>query len=364
MPDPWVDLEPFWNAAQMRDESLLLTDNGDRVPRAQLLTKGWLVSLTDAGEAKTYQVDTDFFFDDQTKTITLPSHSAVPQATLADLTTLRAAAAEGHQFHDRQVAATYTRMESLNPALVAMSGGENLAHLRGKLLLGKSVRVVIYGDSIAEGFNSSGLMGAPPYRPPWAVQLARRLTAQYGSSVTLLNPSVVGTSSQWGKDNLAALVTDLQPDLVVVAFGMNDAAGAMPVSEYRSNIEAIVDGIRASTSADVVLVASMLPDPSSDRACLVVRRPYRDALHQAANRQGQATGWVDMLQVHQTLLGLAAPVASCEADATCSCSSSTLAAQSQTGPKTFQDLTGNGINHPNDWLGRWYAVEVSELLAP
>jgi hypothetical protein len=201
-PDPWADLEPFWKAAQMRGEPLLLTDYGDRIPRAQLLSKGSLVSLTDAAEIRTYQVDTDFTFDRQSKTITLPSQSTVPHATLAELTTLRAAG-EGHQFHDRQVAATYQRMESLDPALVAISGSENLARLRDKLLLGKPVRVVVYGDSISEGYNSSGVMGAPPYYPPWPVQLARRLTAQYHSSVTLLNPSIAGTSSQWGKDHLA-----------------------------------------------------------------------------------------------------------------------------------------------------------------
>ena len=30
--------------------------------------------------------------------------------------------------------------------------------------------------------------------------------------------------------------------------------------------------------------------------------------------------------------------------------------------KSFLDMTGNNINHPNDFLSRWYAQFVSEML--
>ncbi len=30
--------------------------------------------------------------------------------------------------------------------------------------------------------------------------------------------------------------------------------------------------------------------------------------------------------------------------------------------KLFRDMTGNNVNHPNDFLHRWYAQEISGLL--
>ncbi|MBX2924337.1 MAG: hypothetical protein KF746_19200 [Chitinophagaceae bacterium] len=30
--------------------------------------------------------------------------------------------------------------------------------------------------------------------------------------------------------------------------------------------------------------------------------------------------------------------------------------------KAYQDMTGNNVNHPNDYLARWYAQVISALL--
>jgi hypothetical protein len=30
--------------------------------------------------------------------------------------------------------------------------------------------------------------------------------------------------------------------------------------------------------------------------------------------------------------------------------------------KAYVDMTGNGVNHPNDFLGRWYAQLIAALL--
>ena len=32
--------------------------------------------------------------------------------------------------------------------------------------------------------------------------------------------------------------------------------------------------------------------------------------------------------------------------------------------KSYQDMTGNNINHPNDFLIRWYAQEILGVLIP
>jgi len=32
--------------------------------------------------------------------------------------------------------------------------------------------------------------------------------------------------------------------------------------------------------------------------------------------------------------------------------------------KTYIDMSGNNVNHPNDYLVRWYAQMVGALLAP
>lgn len=144
---------------------------------------------------------------------------------------------------------------------------------------------------------------------------------------------------------------------------MNDPTNGVSACAFHDNIDQIVSDSQ-SVHADVILVAPALSNPNWQATTLGVRIPYRDALRQIAQQRG--TGFADMMQVHQTLLGWSATSTACESAGTCTCADVVTSGSDGEPwtPKTYEDQTGNDKNHPGDWLIRWYAQEVGALLAP
>lgn len=363
--DTTLDQTPFWVGTSMASESALMVDYGDgRGPRANLLVPAQSISkVTNLRGTITYRQGSDWTYDASTNQVRLVGPAA-PRLTSGELDASHGAVGEGHFYHDRQLAITYAHANALPATFMTATGREFLTGTRSKLGNHTPLRVIVLGDSISAGLNASGVVGAPPYHPSWAQQLVNQLEDAYGGTVALENPSVPGQTAAWGVQNVAAEVSSHAPDLVVVAFGMNDSAGGPAgACAFETNIGNIVDSIHGATSAEIILVASMLPNPKSHPSDLANRLPYRNVLRRIATTKH--TGFVDMLRLHQLLLGSSAQATTCETNGTCSCSdAASTGGDVQTGPKTYSDQTGNDINHPNDWLDRWYAQETAALLLP
>jgi len=125
----------------------------------------------------------------------------------------------------------------------------------------------------------------------------------------------------------------LQPDLVIVAFGMNDAAYA-DGDEFAANLSTLLDGVRAGhPSAEFLLVSPMLPT----RECTWVD-PSRFAGYQEQLRAlgGDGVAVVDLTRLWAEFGQF----------------------------KTTDDLSGNGLNHPNDFGHRLYAHTIIAALWP
>ena len=128
-------------------------------------------------------------------------------------------------------------------------------------------------------------------------------------------------------------VAEARPDLVILAFGMNDSGGRS-AQEYKTNIQRMVEAVgKVQPDAEFILVATMLAnrDWTALRHELFV--PYRDALAGLC-RPGIALA--DLASIWGVLLQR----------------------------KQDWDLTGNGVNHPNDFGHRIYAQTLSALLIP
>ena len=106
-----------------------------------------------------------------------------------------------------------------------------------------ALTIALLGDSISTGCNASGWAKTPPFQPPFQDLFVRNLEVTYGAKVTLQNFAVGGTDSAWGVANIGRLI-EAQPDLVILAFGMNDASGR-PADEYQSNVRAMMEAISA-----------------------------------------------------------------------------------------------------------------------
>ena len=91
-------------------------------------------------------------------------------------------------------------------------------------------------------------------------------------------------------------VVEPRPDLVVVAFGMNDAAGRS-AQEYQANIEGVVARVRERLpDAEFILVASMLGNRGWTRLRHELFPEYRDALAEtprARRRPGRSDVGLD-----------------------------------------------------------------------
>jgi lysophospholipase L1-like esterase len=128
-------------------------------------------------------------------------------------------------------------------------------------------------------------------------------------------------------------VAQTRPDLVILAFGMNDVAGRS-AGDYRTNVHRMVEAVgRLQPDAEFILVATMLANRNWTALHHERFVPYRDAL---AGLCGPGIALADLTSIWGVLLRF----------------------------KQDWDLTGNGVNHPNDFGHRIYAQALSALLIP
>ncbi len=103
------------------------------------------------------------------------------------------------------------------------------------------------------------------------------LESAYGTKVTLANFAVGGTDTAWGLANIGKLI-EARPDLVILAFGMNDSAGR-PAKDYQANMQAMMEAVRRELpEAEFVLVAPMLGNRDWTALKQELFPQYRDAL--------------------------------------------------------------------------------------
>src|SRR5438270_9920190 len=95
-----------------------------------------------------------------------------------------------------------------------------------KLKARAPLNVVAYGDSITHGVGESRLSHIPPFLPPWPELVVRRLKTIYQDDhIRFYNSAQSGATSKWGKEYAERMVSSLNPDLVLIAFGQNDFWG-------------------------------------------------------------------------------------------------------------------------------------------
>ena len=262
-----------------------------------------------------------------------------------------------------QVRVTYTHGEGRG--VLPPCGGRYGRFLR-LLEAGEDVTVFFHGDSITYGCDASLTHRLPPLQPSFPILFACALARIYGYSVrfvlpgaenayggpfpeaprgkrgtvTLVNTAVGGWTSENGVNSLdthvAPQVGAYGCDLFVLGYGMND--GTRPPGETAANCEAVVRRVLSlRENASVMLVSTMLPNPDALHgwnANQAVQEPALVRLSEKLYEEGVACDTAKMTSVSAELLKR----------------------------KKFIDITGNNINHPNDYLSRVYAVTLLQTL--
>ena len=201
-----------------------------------------------------------------------------------------------------------------------------------KLENNKKATIVFYGDSITVGCNSSGTSeggNTKPHAPCWAEMVTERLKREYNAEINYVNTAVGGKNTDWGTQNYHERVNQYHPDLMVLAFGMND--GKITKEMHVALIKKIIDGVRKDNpECDIVLISTTIPNPESEWYC-----GHQDEYYEEYDKIDMNNlDIVNMTIVHLDLLKR----------------------------KAFKDMTGNNINHPNDFLARVYAQAILEAM--
>ena len=237
-----------------------------------------------------------------------------------------------------------------------------------KLIAGENVTVFFYGDSITWGACSTYAEGVQPKQGAYAMLFTEALadlfgykvkyvntglqasmpchtvpSTEYGTgdrgTITYVNTAIGGWNSNDGVTNFDKFVKEQVEkhgcDLFVLGYGMND--GGMAATQTKANTKKMIDAMyEIKPEVSVMIVSTMTP-------------------HSGSN-------WdhVSIQQQEKQLLTLAKQYRKDEKNVAVACVNSVSVAVQE--HKTFNDYSGNNINHPNDWFYRVYAQTLLQTL--
>ena len=331
-------IRPYWTGNTVYHESALpMRDKDGTIKPIQLLYDATeIIQVCSSDLATVYQQGTDWVLDDGK--LIIPEGSSIPVMSYSEYFPDSAGSSsfetldgryiyfsEGSVFHSKQIAITYKHNQSWNWSTPAYKGNL-LQGTVNKLNNKQPLKVLFYGDSIATGVNSSGVTGAAPYAPSWTEMFVEALKARFGySDITVVNTAVGGTTSAWGVENAQERVAAHQADLVVINFGMNDGNGnSISAQQLQNNLSQIISIAKsAKSTTEFILISPMLPNP------LVKMTSGNQAEFEAA-----------MLKLESQGVAVA-PI--------------TTMFRYLMSRKEYADMTGNNVNHPNDFVARLYA---------
>lgn len=110
--------------------------------------------------------------------------------------------------------------------------------------------IVVLGDSLSAGYGMRVEEG-------WVALLQKKLAAQ-GYGYRVVNASVSGETTGGALARLPRALELHRPAIVVVEVGGNDGLRGLPLSEVRSNVEALITKSHAA-GARVVLAGMRIP---------------------------------------------------------------------------------------------------------
>ena len=162
--------------------------------------------------------------------------------------------------HNRMLVVTYIHNDKWD-MIVPQSAADKLTKTMEKLENGEPLSIVFTGDSNAVGFNSSRIMATKPYADGYTIMAVKALREKYSGNIKFANTAVGGSNASFTEEQLEADILRYNPDLVVIAFGMNDAQ-MHTVQQYKDNINGRIEYIKRNLpDCEILLVTTMLANP-------------------------------------------------------------------------------------------------------
>lgn len=343
-------LVPIWDTDIIYGESFTMVREADGTAKAPFLYPPLeILRVENAACTECYEEGTDWYLEDGQ--LCLPKDSRIFAFTPEELYPRNPATkfyfpmpggnliyCEDSFFHDRQISVTYTCKKGGWNGVTPVFAEKQLPRTIHRLQSGQPLNMVLYGDSISWGYNASRSVNASPYQAGYGELLKEGLHRHYHVPIHYTNTAIAGKESAWGLAFIDELVNDYEPELVILAFGMND--GLKTPEEFAHYALSMVSRIREKNpDCEIIFTAPTTPNPllTDERAPFFANQPlFYDALlcisEDPAFGGGIAvadfTGMQAELHRH----------------------------------KRFIDTTGNNVNHPNDFFHRCLAQFLYGML--
>lgn len=345
--DEEIAMLPLWQGNRTYNETVLMVSGSGNVADAEGVlyhTPKRIASVMSADLQTEYKEGVDWEYKDGK--LRLLEGSKAPYLTAEQLyetgvdgygfwnssSQKKVLYAESVFWHEHQIAVTYDHDDMITENIPEYAG-DVLEKTAAKLAAGEAVSIVLNGDSISTGANMSGMRITEPFMPIWGELFYSRLRREYTSDIEFHNTSRGAQTSVWAAENVNRNITRYKPDLAVIAFGMNDASGAMKKAQFKQNISSMIDAVRAeSPDTEFILVSGIAANPDAGNVGMTIPE-LREGLYELSEEY-DGVAVADVTAVHNMLLE----------------------------KKAYMDMTGNNINHINDYMGRWYAQILSAML--
>lgn len=334
----------IWNSDTVIDEPVMFIRNSSGQVAGKLLFPALEIKeVWNYFRNTSYQEGRDFTIAADRNTIVLTENSRIPFIEQEQLYPAKDTPnsypsrknsasymlhSEKELFPSYQISFSY-RHSSKDFKIPEKSHCSGLPVLKKNLKDGNAFSMTVFGDSISTGLNSTKTIGLPPFNPPYFEILASEFKKSFSCDVTLHNESVAGMASDWGLKNVEK-AAQYKSDLVILAWGMNDASAKRTKLDFKNNLLNQIQQIReVKPETEFILVSGMTANPEWIHSSPESHIEYLDALNEITQEvKGTLPANITDVWLYMALR------------------------------KSYLDLSGNGLNHPNDFGHVIYAQVI------
>ena len=231
------------------------------------------------------------------------------------------------EYQGYQIPASYKKNESLNLKIFG-----NVADLRSFIKKSSDLKITFFGDSITFGANATDIYSAPN-QPPYVGLVSAYMSMIKGGSYAWYNPSVPGWNSSNAVYDDTNRMLKLNSSIYVLAFGVNDSNDVKP-ELFIENIDKLIKSIKSKNKdARIVLMSPSRPNPEWILPNKEFFEGYSRGLKSLSEKYDNTT-FINVTDAWNQILKR----------------------------KNIWAITGNGVNHPNDFGHRVIAEALLTAL--
>jgi acyl-CoA thioesterase-1 len=131
--------------------------------------------------------------------------------------------------------------------------------------------IVVLGDSLSAAYQMDEKEG-------WVYLLQQRINKYRTDPYQVINASISGDTTAGGLSRISAVLSDQQPDIVLIELGANDGLRGLSLKQMKNNLTQIITLAQAQ-GANVLLTEMSIPPNYGE----IYRQRFKQVFHSIAN---------------------------------------------------------------------------------